>query len=46
MLLEVGNGKAVVGKKFMLCARCHTLLVDSGGCSFSSVAPMGTQHAD
>lgn len=34
MQLEVGSGEAVVGKKFMLCAQCHTLLVDGGGCSF------------
>jgi hypothetical protein len=46
MLLEVGSEEAVVGKKLMLCAQCHTLLVDGGGCSFSSVPPMGRQHAD
>ncbi len=45
MLLEVASGEAVVGKKFVLCAPCHTLLVDGAGCSFSSVAPMGRPHA-
>ncbi len=44
VLLEVASGEVVLGKKFVLCASCHTLLVDGAGCSFSSVAPMGRPH--
>jgi len=46
VLLEVASGEAVVGKKFLFCAPCHTLLVDGAGYSFSSVAPMGRPHPD
>jgi hypothetical protein len=46
VLLEVASGEAVVGKKFLFCAPCHTLLVDGAGCSFSSAASMGRSHPD
>jgi len=46
VLLEVASGEVVVGKKFLFCASCHTLLVDGAGCSFSSAASMGRSHPD